>query len=189
MNKAFNRRIYNISSFKVAVADLLANLDDLRAARRGGRVSRAFAERIMLAVTQVNGCRYCQFGHARAALRAGVTPEEIQFLTTGRLAELPAEEVTALFFAQHYAETVGRPGPDAWQHLVDTYGPDKAQDIVAYIRMITMGNLLGNTFDAFLSRLAWRPAPYSSLFQELGVLLGIFVIIPAGLFRRVLATI
>jgi AhpD family alkylhydroperoxidase len=187
MNRAFNKRIYNIASFKNAVADALANLDDMWAARRGGRVSPAFAERIMLAVTQVNSCRYCQYGHARVALRAGVTQEEIQFLRDGQLEGLPAEEVAALFFAQHHAETAGQPEPEAWQHLVDTYGPEAARDIVAYIRMISMGNLLGNTFDAFFSRLAWRPAPGSTLFQELGVLLGMFFIIPAGLARRALS--
>lgn len=46
-----------------------------------------------------------------------------------------------------------------------------ARDILAYIRMITFGNLLGNTLDAFFSRLAGRPAPGSTLWDELGVLL------------------
>lgn len=186
MNKPFNKRIYNISSFKTAVADALAHLDDLRAARRGGRVGPAFAERIMLAVTQVNGCRYCHYGHVRVALRSGVSQEEIRLLANGRLEELPAEEVTALLFAQHYAETEGEPEPEAWQRLVDRYGPDGARDIMAYIRMITIGNLLGNTLDAFLSRLTLRPAAHSSLGQELGVLLGMFIIIPAGLAKRAL---
>lgn len=180
----FNRRIYTIATFKEAVESMLNHLPDLRAATRSGRVDKAFAERIMLAVTQVNGCRYCHYGHTRAALMAGVTPAEIQSLTAGELDGLPPDEWVALMFAQHYAETEGHPDPEAWRRVVDTHGEETARDVMAYIRMIMMGNLLGNTFDALLSRLAFRPAAGSSLWQELGVLLGTFILIPAGLLRR-----
>ena len=185
MKAGFDKRIYSIASFRQALDDIFAHLPDLRAATRSGRVSRAFAERIMLAVTQVNGCRYCRYAHARAALAAGVTEAEIGHLLEGALGKLPAEEVVALTFAQHYAETGGRPDPAAWQRLVDVYGPDTARDIVAYIRMITMGNLLGNTFDALLYRLTLRPtAPGSSFLQEVGVIFGSVVLVPVRFIRR-----
>jgi AhpD family alkylhydroperoxidase len=180
----FSRRIYTIASFQEAVEGMLDHLPDLGAAARSGQVDKAFAERIMLAVTQVNGCRYCHYGHTRAALAAGVTPAEIQSLIAGELDGLPPDEWVALLFAQHYAETEGHPDPEAWRRVVDTYGQETARDVMAYIRMIMMGNLLGNTFDALLNRLAFRPAAGSSLWQELGVLLGTFVLIPAGLLRR-----
>jgi len=184
MTKQFDRRIYNTTAFKAAIADTMDHIDDFKAAHRGARVSKAFSERIMLAVTQVNGCRWCHYGHAKAALAAGVSEEDIQRLVAGEFDELPQEEVVALLFAQHYAESEGNPDPEAWQRVVDTYGPDTARDIMAHIRMITVGNLLGNTFDTFLSRLAFKPASGSSLWQELGVLAGSFYIIPAALIKR-----
>ena len=185
MNPHFDKRIYTIATFRRALDELFVHLPELRAALRGGRVSKPFAERIMLAVTQVNGCRYCHYGHARAALAAGVTPAEIQHLIAGELGRLPADEVIALTFAQHYAETEGNPDPAAWQRLVDTYGPETARDIMAYIRMITLGNLLGNTFDALLYRLTLRPtARDSSLFQEAGVILGSPLLVPARFIRH-----
>lgn len=180
----FNKRIYTVASFRAAVRDIFDHLDDLQAAARGGRIDRAFAERIMLAVTQVNGCRYCNWGHTRAALSAGVTADEIQRIMERDFGALDAREVTALAFAQHYAESGGSPDPAAWQRLVEIYGADGARDIMAYIRMITMGNLLGNTFDALLSRTVGRPAQSSSLWQELGVLLGSVIIMPAEMLRR-----
>ncbi|GAB4476182.1 MAG: hypothetical protein Kow00124_18020 [Anaerolineae bacterium] len=183
MKARFNKRIFSVQSFRQAVREMVQHMDEMRLAVRGGRVSRPFAERIMLAVTQVNGCRYCHYGHTRAALAVGVPPEDIQALIEGDLGRLPAEEAVALTFAQHYAESEGRPDPAAWQRLVQTYGPETARDIMAYIRMITLGNLLGNTFDALLSRLTFRSAEGSSLWQELGVLLGMFVIIPAEMLR------
>lgn len=184
MRKKFTRRIYTPSSFRKDIREAIEHFDDLRSASRSGRVSKAFSERIMLAVTNVNKCRYCNYGHTRAALAVGVTPEELESLSSGDFDRLPKEEIVALLFAQHYAETAGNPDPEARQKLVDTYGEDMARDIVAYIRMITIGNLYGNTFDAFLSRLMFNPAPGSSLFNELGVLLGAFVIIPLELIRR-----
>ncbi len=183
MKTRFNKRIFSIRSFQQAVREMIQHMGDMRLAVRGGRVSKPFAERIMLAVTQVNGCRYCHYGHTRAALAAGVPPEDIQALIEGDLGRLPAEEAVALTFAQHYAESEGQLNPEAWDRLVQTYGPETARDIMAYIRMITLGNLLGNTFDALLSRFVFRPAAGSSIWQELGVLLGAFVIIPAEIIR------
>jgi AhpD family alkylhydroperoxidase len=39
----------------------------------------------MLAVTAVNQCRYCSYAHARMALLAGLSTEEIQALNDGVL--------------------------------------------------------------------------------------------------------
>jgi AhpD family alkylhydroperoxidase len=141
----------------------------------------------MLAVTQVNRCRYCSYAHTRAALKAGVTEEEIQELISGGLGSVPVREREAVLFAQHYAETEGHPDPKAWKRVVDTYGPDAARDIQSYVRVITFANLWGNTLDALWSRFAGRPAPDSSLGQELGVLLGSLLLIPASLVRRLLS--
>jgi len=184
MQNTFSRRIFTIGSFSAAIDDMFDHLGDLRAASSQHRISKAFSERIMLAVTQVNGCRYCDFGHARMALQVGVTQAEIDALRQGNLEALPEEEGVALLFAQHYAESQGQPDPAAWQRVVETYGADRAQDILAYIRMITIGNLYGNTFDALLSRLRGRPAMGSSLVQEIGVLLGGFVIVPYNALKH-----
>lgn len=167
----FNRRLYySPAEFIAAMREVLAHTSDLKEAARSRRIERAFAEKIMLAVTQVNGCRYCSYGHTRSALAAGIPPEEIARLAAGELGDFPEEEAVALFFGQHYAESGGQPDPAAVQRLVDCYGEQGARDILAYIRMIMVGNLFGNTFDALLSRLTGRPAPGSSLFSELSIL-------------------
>jgi len=189
---AFEKSIYTLASFTDAVHEVFGHMDDMRTASRGGRLSKAFAEKIMLSVTRVNGCRYCSYGHSRAALAAGVSDAELHSLLAGELGDFPEMEAVALIFAQHYAESNCHPDPQAWQRLVDYYGPETARDILAYIRMITFGNLSGNTFDAFLSRLWGRPALHSSLWNEVGVIFGgIFIILgemifhlPARLFSK-----
>ncbi|RJP49489.1 MAG: carboxymuconolactone decarboxylase family protein [Anaerolineaceae bacterium] len=185
MNTAtFNKRIYTIPLFTADVKQIFDNMDTLRRAARGGRVSHAFAEKIMMAVTSVNGCRYCSYGHSRAALAAGVSEAELQKIMALDLGDFPESEAVALTFAQHYAESCCHPDPVAWQRLISYYGQETATDILTYIRMITFGNLLGNTFDALLSRLKGKPAPGSSLGSEVGVLLGAVWMPPTRLFLR-----
>lgn len=173
MSAFFPRRIYTYPAFKADVQQIFDHMDNMRRASRGGRVSKSFAEKIMLVVTGVTGCRYCHYGHTRSALAAGVSEAELQRLLALDLGTFPMEEVVALTFAQHYAEANSQPDPAAWQRMVTYYGEETANDILAYLRMITFGNLVGNTFDALLSRLAGKPAAGSSLWSELSVLVGV----------------
>jgi AhpD family alkylhydroperoxidase len=165
-----NRRIYtSLGQFMDSITDILKHTDDLKSAARSKRIDKTFAEKIMLAVTQVNGCRYCDYGHTKSALQAGVPPEEIKKISIGELGDFPEEEAIALYFGQHFAESSGNPDPLAMNRLLEFYGEQKAYDILAYIRMIMFGNLLGNTFDAFLSRLKGCPVSESSIQSELGI--------------------
>jgi hypothetical protein len=68
------------------------------------------------------------------------------------LDDFPPEEAVALAFAQHWAETEGHPEPDAERRFLEAYGPQVSADILNWMRVITMGNLLGNSWDALL----WR---------------------------------
>jgi len=181
--KIFRRRIYHSPGELVAAAsEILHHSPDIKSARRSGTVNRAFAEKIMLAVTQVNDCRYCRFGHTKAALEAGVSEDEITRIARGDLAEFPQDETPGLLYAQHFAETGGAPDPAETTQLVNFYGEQTAAEIGAYIRMITAGNLLGNTFDALLSRFRRRPAPDSSVISEFStLLLAAIGVIPFGI--------
>jgi AhpD family alkylhydroperoxidase len=157
--RGFRKRVYTARAFARDLRDVLTHLPSFRDTARSGRVSRSFAEKIMLAVTEVNGCRYCAYGHTRTALRAGVAPQEIAQILAGDLDGFPEEEAVALAFAQHWAETAGHPDPDAERRFRSYYGPQASTDILNWMRMINMGNLMGNTFDAILYRLGInRPA-------------------------------
>lgn len=101
----FSRRRY--SRAKEALADMREISRDRRQMRSlmsGNVVSEEFRERLMLAVTEVNGCRYCSYWHARAALAAGLGQDEVTSLLEGDLTESPPDELTALLHAQHWAD-------------------------------------------------------------------------------------
>ena len=130
------------------------------------RVSRPFMEKIMLVITQVNGCRYCSYFHTQMALTSGISETEIEQLMALEVGDFPPEQAVALAYAQHYAESGCCPEPEAEQRFRLYYGPQISADIMNTIRMIKMGNLAGNTVDAFLSRLKGAPAPGSSILWE-----------------------
>jgi AhpD family alkylhydroperoxidase len=153
--QAFKRRIY--SSFSEMAIDLawpFRHRAQLRQAMRGGLVSPQFRERLMMAVTAVNECRYCAYYHARESERVGLAQTEIRALLSGELALAPEEELPALLYAQHYAERNGRPDPISRQSLQTTYGSARAEAIETVLHLIRMGNLLGNSTDWLLYKLS-----------------------------------
>ncbi len=112
----------------------------------------AFRERLMLTVTAVNGCRYCAWFHSRLALRSGIGPDEIALLLGGSTSGIPADETAALGYAVHWAERDAVPEPGIRREFETLYGPARAEAIELALRMIRLGNLLGNTWDAFRRR-------------------------------------
>jgi AhpD family alkylhydroperoxidase len=156
MSKKFNKRHYNnFGQFKRDIAFPFQNRARLKLAMGGELVSPAFRERLMLTVTAVNGCRYCSYYHAKEALRSGISETEIRAMQDGIIENAPAEELPALLYAQHWAESDANPDPDIHQVLTDTYGEERAAVINMVLRMIRIGNLLGNTTDYWLFRFSF----------------------------------
>jgi AhpD family alkylhydroperoxidase len=154
----FRKRFYTPRTMLRDLREILAHSSEFRDTARSGRVSRAFAEKIMMAVTAVNGCRYCARFHTGLALREGVPPDEIEKILAAEIGDFPEEEAVALAFAQHWAATAGQTDPEAERRFRDYYGPQVSADILNWMRMINFGNLSGNTLDAILWRLGIRRA-------------------------------
>lgn len=122
---------------------------------RGAR----FTERIMLAVTEVNGCALCAYAHTRFGIEAGLGPEEIRRILGGVTDDAPDEELPAIAFAQHYADTRAHPDPEAWERLVEVYGEGRALGVLGAIRVMMWGNAAGIPWSSLLSRLRGSPDP------------------------------
>ena len=156
MKKKFNKRTYH--NFKEVLADLRfmrSNRARIRAMMNTDLVSEAFRERLMMAVTAVNGCRYCSYFHARQALSSGISTEEITAITRSEFGACPAEEQAAIVYAQHWAEMNAQPEPAVRENVLAVYGAEKMDAIEMALRMIRMGNLMGNSFDKVLFRLSF----------------------------------
>ena len=118
------------------------------------RVSSALREKIFLAVTVINDCRYCRWGHSHWAMAHGVPMEEVNRILRHQTESLEAKnpaEAVAILFAQHYAEQLDQCDPESIENLRRYYRDAEVAEILAYVRLITLMNLTGNTVDAFLT--------------------------------------
>jgi len=149
--RRYNKRTYGgPGEFLADIFFLTRNLRAISRLMRKKMVTDDFRERLMLAVTSVYGCRYCNWVHSRAALRQGVSSDEISDLLRGSVDACPQEEAVALIYAQHWADSNAKPDPEACLTLEHEYGQQKANAINLILRMIRVGNLTGNTWDCFL---------------------------------------
>ncbi|OQY33648.1 MAG: hypothetical protein B6I38_03300 [Anaerolineaceae bacterium 4572_5.1] len=152
----FKKRIYkNPSALWCDFKYVFARRPLIKKTMRGELISEAFRERLMLTVTEVNGCRYCHYFHASEALKAGISEEELKTFVDGTIPDnTPPEEYQALLYAQHWAENDAQPDLALAEKLHETYGEETAAAIHLILRMIRVGNLLGNTWDYFLFRIS-----------------------------------
>lgn len=150
-------------------------------------VHENFVKRLQLAVTEVNGCAACSYQHTQMALEQGMSNEEISSFLSGGSDFVVPEEAKAILFAQHFADLRGLPQKEIYSTIVEEYGEEKTQIILAACQTMIAGNMYGIPFSAFLSRVKRKKYKGSTLFYELSMLVGGIVILPIaiihGLFR------
>jgi AhpD family alkylhydroperoxidase len=149
-------------------------------------VGADFEKRLQLAVTEVNGCAICSYGHTKMALRQGMSGEEISSFLSGENHFIKPEEAKAIMFAQHFADSRSFPKKYAYDAVVKEYGAKQTLVILSIIQIITVGNMLGIPFSAFQSRLKGKPYKDSSLFFEIGTLTVSIFILPIAILHGVL---
>lgn len=170
----FTKRIYNFSDFAGDAIKLGKKIPLILRSLFNGKVDADFRERVMLAVTTVNDCRYCTFVHTNLARAYKVSDEEIsQIMGRTDCSHCPEEHLAAIRFAYHYAQTEKSPSQAELDSLVEYYGKEKSEQIIAFLDLIYFSNLSGNTFDAFMSRLKGGKAPGSKLLFELPLALAL----------------
>ena len=141
-----------------SVKEFIGICDHAAEAMTGSRreiklINENFKSHIMLAVTQVNGCKYCSYVHTKNALESGSSKEELGKLMEGDLQSVDPEQTPALVFAQHYADTTGAYDEGAYERIVSCYGDDKARGILGVVKLIMMGNAHGGTISFLEDRI------------------------------------
>ena len=153
----FQKRYYDSwSDFWRDLTFIFSHRDQVKVAMSSPTLNPAFRERLMMAVTEVNLCRYCRTFHVGQARQAGIPIEEIAVYLQGTIPdEVPEEQKLAVCYARHWAETNSQPDSDYIDQVKETYGDDGFQAITMVLRMITMGNLLGNSWDFILFKISF----------------------------------
>jgi len=161
------KRRYHFGEAYEAVVLLPRAMRGILAARRAGSPNARFVERLMLAVTEVNGCAVCSYAHARMALEQGMPQEEIDSFLNGDGTKILPQEATAILFAQHYADSKGRPDRAAFSRLEQVYGSAVSHGILSAIQVMMVGNIVGIPISALISRRKGFPYPGSSIAYEI----------------------
>ncbi len=152
-------------------------------------MNKKFKERIMLAVTEVNGCEMCSFVHTKLALSSGMTREEIKNILESNHTDIPLNESVALIFSQHFAYTKENPSSDAVERLVEEYGVKKSELILAACNVITMTNGMGTSLDYLYARIRFKRNKRSNIIIEIMnplLTMILFPIFTLGFFIRCL---
>jgi len=143
-------------------------------------------ERIMLAITEVNGCVLCSYVHTKLALSGGMSDLEIKSLLAGELELIPVEDSLAVLFAKDYAFNHETLDPIYYQKIIDRYGIDRAKAILSVSEMITMTNSMGISLGLLKQTLTFKHVKGSRVYNELLIPLITMFLFPisviAGLF-------
>ncbi len=161
------KRTLTPDNFLKTVANVMSSGPVLLEALVKPNISAALREKLFLAVTSVNDCRYCKWGHTHWAMAQGVPLEEVNQILSHQIELLEAKnpaEAAAILFAQHYAEELDQFDPEAIENLRRYYSDAEVAEMLAYVRFITLANLTGNTVDALLDRTPCHGGT-SSLFE------------------------
>ncbi len=142
------RHLTSPRQFFELLGHVIAKNSRVAFAGRNGKISKAFAERINVAVSGVSECAYCSHLHVQWALKNGVSDEEIRSILSGDVKLSPAEEIPILAYAIHWAESNGQPLDEVRNRAVESVGRAKLCRAEAVMATVYMGNMCSNAIEA-----------------------------------------
>jgi len=93
---------------------------------------------------------------ASLSSQVGLSDSEVLSFVQGNLPQtIPEDQRLAVLYARSWAEGNGMTEAGLDDQLLEAYGEDGYDAIKIILRMIRMGNLLGNTWDFILYRLSF----------------------------------
>jgi AhpD family alkylhydroperoxidase len=161
---------------------------ELKKMKKKKIINKKLKERVMLAVSEVNGCAMCSWVHTRIALDAGMDNKEIKTILAGEMEGIPEEDVLAVLFAKNFAFNHDKIDPEMYQKLIDVYGENKAIAIVYVCNVITMTCAMGINLKLLRDRILFKRRKDSNLLVELTIPLLTMILFPfaviKALFRK-----
>lgn len=177
----FRKRTYTFPELMRALATVWRRRADVRAIwGRNKRLDPAFREQIMVAVAQVNECRYCSFVHQAWASQAGVSDKELAQMEGLDPESFDRRTWVALAYARARAEAdFGPIAAEIDRDFQDNFREQEQEDIMLVAQVMTIANRSANTLDALLSRFKRAPAAGSRAFDELLIAALVVIVIIA----------
>lgn len=169
MTQVFNKRIFTLKEHFKIMNHASKSYGMLMHVKKHKLFDKQFKERIMLAVTEVNGCELCSYIHTKISLNSGMDGAEIKTILNGIKDDIPGSEIVAVLFGEHYASSHEAPDKAMVNRLIEEYGREQARIICAILGMITLTNSMGISMGLFKERLKFKRVKKSKLINELGI--------------------
>lgn len=192
-NDYFGRKLFSTKEVCRNIYYGLRSIRPLKDAINKNIISEKLKERIMLSVTEVNGCSMCSYAHTKIAMEAGLSDEEIKYLLQGVFEDVPKEDVMGIMFSQYYAQNRGIVSKESVENLVKEYNEKKAKAIINSTQIIMMGNSFGIPVGSFKSRFKKDTKKdvdeRSNIFYEISMILLIIIFLPIGIISAFLGNL
>jgi len=173
----FKKRTITAAQLAGRVASLVPELGTMYRVWLKQEVDAGFREQLMLAVSQLNGCIYCSWGHHEWAQISGVSNEELARLEQLDPTGFDRRKWVAISYVRALVkENFERVQPQLRRAMQHKYSAREIRDIELIAKVMDVGNRGSNTFDAMRSRLKGVPAVDSRIVDEL-ILSAVFLTI------------
>jgi AhpD family alkylhydroperoxidase len=171
----FKKRTLSASQLGRRLAALVPELGTMYQVWLRQEVDPGFREELMLAVSRLNGCRYCSWGHHEWAQISGVSNQELAQLEQLDPSGFDRRKWVAISYARALVkEDFRRVQPELRRAVQHKYSPREIRQIELIANVMDVGNRTSNTFDAMLSRFKGAPAAHSRIVDEV-ILSGVFL--------------
>jgi AhpD family alkylhydroperoxidase len=173
----FKKRTITAAQLAGRLASLVPELGTMYRVWLKEEVDAGFREELMLAVSQLNGCIYCSWGHHEWAQISGVSNEELARLEQLDPTGFDRRKWVAISYVRALVkENFVRVQPQLRRAMQHKYSAREIRNIELIANVMDVGNRGSNTFDAMRSRLKGAPASDSRVVDEL-ILSGVFLTI------------
>lgn len=171
----FKKRTMTAPQFVGSLASLLPELRTLYEVWGRNELDPGFREELMLAVSQLNDCRFCTWGHHEWAQISGVSNEELAQLESLDPSGFDRRKWVAIAYVRALVKRDFKGvQPELRRAVQHKFSPQEIRQIELVARVMDIGNRGSNTWEAMVSRLRGKPAPDGRILDEL-VLSGAFL--------------
>lgn len=172
----FKKRTMTAPQFVGSLASLLPELNVLYGVWVRNDLDPGFREELMLAVSRLNDCRFCTWGHQEWAQISGVSNEELAQLEQLDPRGFDRRKWVAISYVRALVKRDFKGvQPELRRAMQHKYSPQEIRQIGLVARVMDIGNRGSNTWEAMVSRVRGKPAPEGRVLDEL-LLSGVFLV-------------
>ena len=171
------KRTIDAFSFFSGICSVALQLPTIYKIWQKHEIEAGFREELMLAVSKLNDCKYCSWGHHEWAHAAGVSEDELDHIEHGDSEGIERAKWVAISYVVALVQSDFKEvPPELREEMVANYTEHEIEEVELVAKIMDLANRAANTFDAMMSRMKGKPAHDSHILDEF-VLSGVFWVV------------